>query len=58
MAMEVTVQGRLYGESTLWVFSRFKDSIEDKQPVIQIQKDPDSQRIYSSFGSLGFSSRH
>jgi hypothetical protein len=52
MAVQITVKGRLFGNSMFWIFTRVKDNIEVNKPICILKKMPDSQRVFCVFGQM------
>lgn len=52
MAAQITVKGRLFGNSMFWIFTRVKDNIEVNKPICILKKMPDSQRVFCVFGQM------
>lgn len=52
LALNISIKGRLFGNSMFWIFTRVKDNIEPSKPVCILKKMPDSQRVFCIFGQM------
>ena len=50
LASNISIRGRLHGNSLFWIFTRVDENIELAKPVCILKKMPDSQRVFCVFG--------